>query len=445
MEQLPNLARDRLRTQPGGDHPDADVLTAFAEQALPEQERGRVLTHLSRCADCRDVLAVAVPPATGSPSLDTARPIPWFQWKVLRWGAAVACVVIVGSAVLLKRDVMAPKMARVAVVEEKQSGEQLAYDRVDQKERASQAMNAQATRAATEKDTLHLEDEISKVNASPERLPATPSPAQTAAGLTGSRKQVIAEKMQPDVANGALAFSIRGNGAEARVASTPAVIPGVRPEVAETKKSAIESRADKDLELLGKTTETVAVQSSAAALAPPPSVAPVLDNELSADKREAVGKAKPAIGAMGGATAAESGGANYTSSVQAEEAVAQKVDRAKLRHSLVSRWTISSDGQLQHSIDAGQTWQPVNVGNKASFRALSANGPDIWVGGAAGSLYHSRDSGFSWEQVKPTFGSVNLAADISAIEFTDILHGKITTANGEAWTTEDAGHTWRKQ
>jgi photosystem II stability/assembly factor-like uncharacterized protein len=130
---------------------------------------------------------------------------------------------------------------------------------------------------------------------------------------------------------------------------------------------------------------------------------------------------------------------------RAEETVGQKMDRSKLRRSLVSRWTISADGQLQHSIDAGQTWQPVTVAEKASFRALSANGPDIWVGGAAGLLYHSRDSGFTWTQVKPSFAGTNLSADISAIEFTDILHGKITTANGEVWTTEDAGQAWRKQ
>ncbi len=127
------------------------------------------------------------------------------------------------------------------------------------------------------------------------------------------------------------------------------------------------------------------------------------------------------------------------------ETVAQKMDRSKLRRSLVSRWTISADGQLQHSIDAGQTWQPVTVAEKASFRALSANGPDIWVGGAAGLLYHSRDSGFTWMQAKPTSGGANLSADIAAIEFTDILHGKITTANGEVWITDDAGQTWRKQ
>src|SRR5207244_9302734 len=98
MEQLPNIVRERLKAQAGRDHPDADLLTAFAEQALPEQERSRVLTHLSRCADCRDAVALAAPPATSPAAIDTARPIPWFQWRFLRWGAAVACVVIVGSA-----------------------------------------------------------------------------------------------------------------------------------------------------------------------------------------------------------------------------------------------------------------------------------------------------------------------------------------------------------
>src|ERR1700675_1774860 len=106
MEQLPHIVRERLRPAAGGDHPDPDLLSAFAEQALPERERSRVLLHLSNCAPCRDVLAVALPP-TESPSvtLDTAHPAPWFRWPILRWGAAAACVVIVGSAVLMKRDV----------------------------------------------------------------------------------------------------------------------------------------------------------------------------------------------------------------------------------------------------------------------------------------------------------------------------------------------------
>ena len=125
---------------------------------------------------------------------------------------------------------------------------------------------------------------------------------------------------------------------------------------------------------------------------------------------------------------------------------------AKARHqqlssetALLSRWTISSDGQLQHSIDAGKNWQPVVVADHATFRALSANGPDIWVGGPAGRLYHSTDSGTHWKQVKPGAAGEILTGDIAAIEFTDIRQGKISTTTGEVWLTADAGQSWRKQ
>src|SRR5258705_1490986 len=153
MEQLPKIVRERLKA-PGGDHPDPDLLTAFAEQALPEQERSSVLLHVSRCADCRDVLALAVPAVTATESLDTARPIRWFQWRILRWGAAAACVVIVGSAVMLRRDSLHMQSAKTATVSEESQGDQLAYDRADQapspsfQERQQESMSAAPSSAA---------------------------------------------------------------------------------------------------------------------------------------------------------------------------------------------------------------------------------------------------------------------------------------------------------
>jgi photosystem II stability/assembly factor-like uncharacterized protein len=42
-------------------------------------------------------------------------------------------------------------------------------------------------------------------------------------------------------------------------------------------------------------------------------------------------------------------------------------------------------------------------------------------------------------------GDVRLTADIAAIEFTDLRHGKVTTANGEVWLTGDGGQTWDVQ
>jgi photosystem II stability/assembly factor-like uncharacterized protein len=134
-----------------------------------------------------------------------------------------------------------------------------------------------------------------------------------------------------------------------------------------------------------------------------------------------------------------------TNRAAAKEAASPNRERMVQSYAPVSRWTISSDGQLEHSIDSGKTWQPVAVADNATFRALSSNGPDLWVGGASGLLYHSTDAGGHWTRVKPVSGGTNLTADIAAIEFTDARHGKITASNGEVWLTDDAGQTWRKQ
>ena len=62
MQNVPKIVRERLKAAtPAVDHPDADVLTAFAERSLPKREQGVVLEHLARCGDCRDIVALALP------------------------------------------------------------------------------------------------------------------------------------------------------------------------------------------------------------------------------------------------------------------------------------------------------------------------------------------------------------------------------------------------
>ena len=48
-------------TSQHGFHPDAESLSAFAEQALEGRERGEVLNHLAVCGRCRHVVALARP------------------------------------------------------------------------------------------------------------------------------------------------------------------------------------------------------------------------------------------------------------------------------------------------------------------------------------------------------------------------------------------------
>src|SRR5208337_2566309 len=69
MSEVPKIVYDRLRaarpegTGPERAHPDADLLTAFAEQALSVTERDGVLKHLALCGECREVVALAIPAA----------------------------------------------------------------------------------------------------------------------------------------------------------------------------------------------------------------------------------------------------------------------------------------------------------------------------------------------------------------------------------------------
>jgi len=174
----------------------------------------------------------------------------------------------------------------------------------------------------------------------------------------------------------------------------------------------------------------------------------LVDAPASADsdkKVEILGRAKASSGSTSSALAVAP--TDQFDRIEGAASAQESAAKAKLRvfsHSESTRWNLSSDGQLQRSIDSGKTWQPVATPPGAAFRALSYNGPDIWVGGAAGLLYHSPDAGTRWELIKPSANGSSLSADIAAIAFTDPQHGKITTSNGETWTTADGGQSWNE-
>jgi photosystem II stability/assembly factor-like uncharacterized protein len=150
------------------------------------------------------------------------------------------------------------------------------------------------------------------------------------------------------------------------------------------------------------------------------------------------------------------------------------LDAATINEVPIPRWTISASGTLQRSFDKGATWQDVNVtaGEATSapvarvfanvapadkavvvkqkaagpvFRAVAANGIEVWAGGLNSALYHSPDAGTRWVRVIPSTAEGTLTGDIVKVEFSDAQHGAVTTSTGEVWTTADTGHTWQKQ
>ena len=441
MNKLPNIVRARLSAVEAGDHPDPDLLTAFAEQALAEEERFKVLAHLSRCSDCREVLAVAMPSlstAALASSIDTARRRSWFHWSAVRWGAAAACVVIVGSAVLMKRDALMKPPARIVALQKDEAD--LTYSSDVANTIAKDLPVVPAPQPASPPTSVRDEERAQpspftgvqpgpstrvqdhkKALASPPRPPTAP-PALVA-------------RMRPDFAQSTTGGGIGGAASAGKLASTP--------------------QANESLDRLPSNGRIIA-----APVAPPKPAAqatedaqvtaavPVIETDAAGarEKQELPGKAKAPSGVAMYDALVAAPSQDSTQTVLAKEAARKaEMKRVETLRPPVARWTISADGQLQHSVDSGKTWQPVAVAENGTFRALSANGPDLWVGGASGLLYHSTDAGAHWMQVKPASADATLTADIAAIEFINVREGKITTSTGEVWITADGGQTWRKQ
>jgi hypothetical protein len=103
MQNVPKIVRERLRAaKPAVNHPDADMLTAFAEHSLPELERDVVLEHLARCGDCRDIVALALPAMEPVESAMKPSPSGWLTWPALRWGFVAAGLVVIASIGILR-------------------------------------------------------------------------------------------------------------------------------------------------------------------------------------------------------------------------------------------------------------------------------------------------------------------------------------------------------
>lgn len=90
-----------------GTHPDADLLNAFAERALPEADRVQVLGHLAECAHCREIAYLAQATAeeeTVPATVIHSQPQPgWFSAALARWRVALipaAALAAVGGVVL---------------------------------------------------------------------------------------------------------------------------------------------------------------------------------------------------------------------------------------------------------------------------------------------------------------------------------------------------------
>jgi Putative zinc-finger len=395
VSDVPKIVRQRLAKAPVTPHPDANLLSAFLEPALTPGERVRVLEHLAHCSHCREAASLAAPEAQPQRAIvDPVKPA-WLRWPALQWGAAVACVVVVSTAVLLQRDKL--ERDRITTFHPPRSEAVLA---------PPAASNA-SPEGGAEKRRLIEGNQRSASSPVAEPFMAKPERRKGPARESSRMPGMPVHRDTP----GALA------------AASP-----VPPEPSAQEPPTERARAA----MLGATGATSAhsaketVEVSPLDMVAPPAAA------------KDAAQTQPATGALHA----------YANSPVFQKAQVVAVPRPGSdwrKLSALPRWSLRPDGVLQRSLDAGKTWSPVEVpGSVAAFRAVAAIGPSVWAGGGGGQLYHSSDAGIHWSQVVPAAEAGPLTADIVRIEFTTTREGKLTTSDGELWTTSDAGETWNE-
>lgn len=416
MQAVPQIVRERLKASTtANNHPEAGVLTAFVERSLPAPERVLIMEHLSRCADCRDIVALALPEMEAVTHVAVPASRPWLTWPALRWGFGVAGILAIATFGVLKYRQGRPPETIVA-------------------------------------------QQIPSAVSSPEAVttaPASVPPPNAAAG---------AEKLQ--------ARTLSNGNAESKLDTRQETAPPALGSLPVPRSSGAEVQA------------RVANHFGKPVPRPPqpdPYPSPAF---VAVPKQPSSNVATADAGSASSAAAAQVDmfEQNQSAQVQASEppsAASESLRIGKAKPAEAPTWTISDTGVLERSFDQGSTWQDVDVtaadtqvsagvaNLEASsgtapkkfnhriavkrpepapvFRAVTANGVDVWAGGAAGVLYHSVDAGNRWTRVVPGAGSVTLTGDIVSVDFSDTLHGRIATSTAQTWTTSNDGQTWQQQ
>ena len=446
MEKVPQIVSERLRAASvASNHPDADLLTAFSEYTLPGPERALVMQHLANCTECRDVVALALPPVDEVQAV-TRPSAAWLAWPVLRWGAVAAGVILVGSFGVIEYQHRHESQTKLAYTnsesldkEAKNAAPPLTREPADEAkaQNSSQEHNPQTSNGIAETTP---KSEAPSAPA-PTLTRVTPSTANLQHGPRVQFQQNTTFQQAP----GSLATPARVQvGGAAGNQPVPAQSEAV--QVAAAPPAAENETANLDAGLA-----PLASQSGAKLL----------------DSR--VERSKPATPSV--MTTAQVSGAP-AEKVMAAPAARNLARAVAVNSASVVTWSISSSGALQRSFDQAGTWQTVDVNTRADnaaqtsfagaakqkagdalkkdaqspiFRAVASNGPDVWAGASGGLLYHSSDAGAHWLRVVPSNSGASLTGDIVSLEFPDPQHGRVVTASPEVWITADGGQTWQKQ
>lgn len=410
MQDVPKIVRQQLKVSQSAaePHPDADLLTAFAEHSLDSRERAFVIEHLARCGDCRDVVALALPATEAvAVSASSGTRIGWLSWPALRWGVVAAGLLTVTS---------------IGVLQYRQRHQEKTV-----------ASNFVQTNAAA--DTVA--QSVPVLSQTPVLEHAAPH-----AGAIFRQLRPMNRAASGGGIGAGQAVSPRHDAALAQASASPAPAQQPTSPPGSTQQVGVASKVvDVQSEVAQATPQATAQNQVQDQLVQKQKELPLNDRNLTGLE---VVKAKDPVPEQAAARPASAPPLFPSTPLQTSPAL-------MLRAS--PHWAISSAGVLQRSFDAGKTWEDVNPkmnltslappNSSPVFHAVAAAGLEVWAGGSA--LYHSVDGGNRWTLVLPSAAGIVLTGAITSIQFPDPQHGTVATSNAEVWTTADNGQTWHKQ
>ncbi len=408
MKQIPpsTLRAHLAQSREPDPHPDPDILTAFAEDALLDRERTDVLTHLAACPDCRAVVhaaAAAEPDRESEGVLEprrARRPQPEFLPEPV--SASSPLPASPPEPIPARRPIRTwfPGIALAASILVMAASTIFFY-------RALHSAPAPVQTAAG--------------TAVPE-IPAAPAPVSIPAAVTSTQaepKRGSASKHGASPASSAILHT-----EEARLGAAAPPMPAAAAGVS-SHASCGDLSARRAQNALPPADESQAQAET--------------DAEVSA-YRSAMAQAKAARGSpTTSATQSVDAEARstLTRSLQNPQPVAGFVHAPPPR----PQFRISSAGQLERSTQTG-IWVPIPVGQGIRFRVVAISGADVWAGGDHLRLFHSVDGGATWTEVQ-------LPSDADRTHA--IVHIRVDTPQkftveddaGSTWSSIDGGSTWR--
>jgi hypothetical protein len=372
---------------PAGSCLDAELLAAWADGALDARERTEAELHAADCARCQAVLAAMITtmpaPAETAGSSDFAGI--WSRWRrpALAW-----LIPVTMATAALAVWVAVPAPAPVQVSDTAATAAPLDKPLVQQGTPPAAGRDDTGANLERRAQPQGRDNKESRLEARPPtdmssnlRARTQSAPLEQDANPAHARSNAVPEPFAPEAEALAGTASMRG---AAPAAGAPAA-PGATPA---PSNAAPAPAATAQLQAAG----------SADAIAP----------------REALS------------------GARLMNKVNQVETIVVSSNPS-------TRFRLLARGGVQRSADAGATWRTEVTGVTETLTAGASPSPSVcWVVGTAGTVLLTTD-GRSWRRL-----AFPDAGDLRSVTASDGENATVTTADGRAFTTSDAGRTWQR-